>query len=112
MWVIRAQWWLGRQIRLLRQRGGGLSRATDSQGRSPGAKTVAGGKGGAEPAGKPRQVGGAPKQGVACTAAGAESRQRVQGQGRETRVLEGLKDEKVLRITPEALACVKTMRSQ
>ena len=55
---------------------------------------------------------GAPVEGVACTAAGAESRQRVQGQGKDTRVLEGLKDEKVLRITPESLACVKTMRSQ
>lgn len=79
---------------------------------------MAGGKGGAEPgcrtrtSGEARRVGGAPAEGVACTAAGAESRQRVQGQGRDTRVLEGLKDEKVLRITPESLACVKTMRSQ
>lgn len=79
---------------------------------------MAGGKGGAEPgfrtrtSGEARRVGGAPAEGVACTAAGGESRQRVQGQGRDTRVLEGLKDEKVLRITPQSLACVKTMRSQ
>ena len=117
MWVIRTWWWPGRQIRLPRPREGGLCWAIDSQGRSPGAKT-----GWRQRRGRTRvqgqnlrggRAGGwAPVAGVACTAAGAERRQRVRGQGRDTRVLEGLKDENVLRITPESLACVKTMRSQ